>query len=94
MGLGFTVTEVAPAALAATFLTSLAGVATYGLLSIAARGDIAPEWIVGLALGLGGLIGSYLSAAIHERLPETFLRRALGLLALILGLRYAVVGFG
>ena len=94
VGLGFTVTEVAPAALAATFLTSLAGVATYGLLSIAARGDIAPEWIVGLALGLGGLIGSYLSAAIHERLPETFLRRALGLLALILGLRYAVVGFG
>ena len=40
VGLGFTVTEVAPAALAATFLTSLAGVGTYGLLSIVAGGDI------------------------------------------------------
>ena len=34
VGLGFTVFEVAPAALAATFLTSVAGVVTFALLSI------------------------------------------------------------
>ena len=33
VGLGFSVFEVAPAALAATFLASFAGVATYALLS-------------------------------------------------------------
>jgi hypothetical protein len=35
VGLGFTVVDVAPAALTATFLTSVAGVATYGVLALA-----------------------------------------------------------
>src|SRR6185312_2504782 len=34
IGLGFTVAEVAPATLTATFATSIAGVATFGLLSL------------------------------------------------------------
>jgi len=91
VGLGFAVAEVAPAALAATFLTSLAGVATFALLSLGEGGDIAPEWTTGIGLGLGGLGGSYLGAAIGTRVPEAVLRRGLGLLALALGLRYAVL---
>jgi len=91
VGLGFAVGEVAPAALASTFLTSLAGVATFALLSIDRGGDIAPEWITGLGLGLGGLAGSYLGAAVGNRVSEMALRRGLGLLALALGLRYAVL---
>jgi uncharacterized membrane protein YfcA len=91
VGLGFTVVEVAPAALAATFITSLAGVATFALLSIGADGDIAPDWIVGIGLGVGGLAGSYLGASVQERVPEAALRRFLGLLALALGVRYGVV---
>ena len=91
VGLGFTVVEVAPAALAATFLTSLAGVATFALLSINAGGDIAPEWGVGIALGVGGLAGSYLGAGLQDRIPEALLRRFLGLLALVLGVRYGVL---
>jgi uncharacterized membrane protein YfcA len=88
VGLGFGVAEVAPAALAATFLTSVAGLGTYGLLSIGGDGDIAPDWTLGLALGLGGLGGSYLGAVLQPRLPELFLRRLLGFLALAVGLRY------
>jgi uncharacterized protein len=91
VGLGYTVIEVAPAALAATFLTSVAGVATYALLSLGTSGDIAPDWIVGIALGAGGLAGSYVGVSLQERLPEILLRRGLGLLALVLGLRYAVL---
>jgi uncharacterized protein len=91
VGLGYTVIEVAPAALAATFLTSVAGVATYALLSLGTTGDIAPDWIVGIALGAGGLAGSYVGVSLQERLPEILLRRGLGLLALVLGLRYAVL---
>ena len=90
VGLGFTVLEVAPAALTATFLTSLAGVATYGLLSFGADGDIAPDWALGLGMGLGGLGGTYVGARLQARLPERLLRRGLGLLALALGLRYAL----
>jgi len=90
VGLGFSVLEVAPAALAATFLTSFAGVLTYGLLSIGASDDIAPEWGLGLGMGLGGLAGAYVGARLQARLPERLLRRGLGLLALALGLRYAI----
>jgi uncharacterized protein len=85
VGFGFSVFEVAPAALAATFLTSSAGVLTYG-----ASGDIAPEWALGAGMGIGGLAGAYLGARLQSRLPEVLLRRGLGVLALALGVRYAV----
>jgi uncharacterized protein len=91
VGLGFTVFEVAPAALAATFLTSIAGVFAYALLSISGSGDIAPDWALGAGMGLGGLAGAYLGARLQTRLPEELLRRGLGVLALVLGLRYALL---
>jgi uncharacterized membrane protein YfcA len=90
VGLGFTVFEVAPAALAATFLTSFAGVATYALLSLGVSGSIAPDWTLGIGMGLGVLAGAYLGARLQSRLPEALLRRGLGILALALGLRYGI----
>jgi uncharacterized membrane protein YfcA len=90
VGIGFTVFEVAPAALAATFVTSIAGVLTYALLSIAGSGDIAPDWALGIGMGLGGLAGANLGVRLQTRLPEQVLRRGLGVLALVLGLRYVV----
>lgn len=90
VGFGFSVFEIAPAALAATFLTSFAGVLTYALLSLGESGDIAPQWGLGLGMGLGGLAGSYCGARLQARLPEKLLRQALGVLALVLGLRYAL----
>jgi uncharacterized membrane protein YfcA len=88
VGFGFSVFEVAPAALAATFLTSIAGVLTYALLSIGGDGNIAPDWALGVGMGVGGLAGAYLGARLQTHLPETLLRRGLGVLALLLGLRY------
>ena len=93
VGLGFSVLEVAPAALAATFLTSIAGVLTFGLLSIGSGGDVAPDWTLGIGMGIGGLAGAYLGAHLQTRLPEELLRRGLGVLALALGLRYAILAF-
>ncbi|HEX4307188.1 MAG TPA: sulfite exporter TauE/SafE family protein [Solirubrobacterales bacterium] len=92
VALGFSIVEVAPAALASTFLTSIVGVATYGILSIRHSGSIAPVWGVGLAMGFGGLLGGYVGAGLQSRLPEAALRRGLGLVALALGVRYAVQG--
>ncbi|HKT84433.1 MAG TPA: TSUP family transporter [Solirubrobacterales bacterium] len=94
VGLGFSVYEVAPAALLATFLTSLAGVLAYALLSLGVGGDVAPDWTLGLGMGIGGLAGANLGARFQSRLPEALLRRGLGLLALALGARYAVQALG
>ncbi|MFE4575142.1 TSUP family transporter [Streptomyces chartreusis] len=90
VGLGLPVAMVAPAALAATFLTSVVGATTYALLALAATGPISPDWILGLACGLGGLLGGYLGAHLQPRLPETALRLLLGGLATAVGLLYAV----
>jgi hypothetical protein len=39
-------------ALASTFVTSVAGVATFLILSVHHRGPVAPDWPTGIALGL------------------------------------------
>lgn len=90
VGRGMPVTEVAPAALASTFATSVVGAATYALLALAHSGDIAPDWFLGLSCGAGGLIGGYLGARLQPRLPETLLRLLLGSLAAALGALYAI----
>jgi uncharacterized membrane protein YfcA len=92
VGLGFSVVEVAPAALAATFLTSIAGVATYALLGLQGGGNIAPDWLLGVALGVGGLGGSYVGAALQPRVPQLFLRRLLGVVAVGVAVRYLALG--
>jgi uncharacterized protein len=93
VGLGFGIAEVAPAALAATFVTSVAGVTTYALLSLEASGDVAPDWGIGLAMGAGGLVGGSVGARLQGRVPEALLRRGLGAIALVLGVRYALLPF-
>jgi hypothetical protein len=89
VGRGVPVARVAPAALAATFLTSLVGAGTYALLSLTGGADIAPHWLLGLTCGLGGLAGGYLGARLQPRLPERFLRLLLGTLAAAVGALYA-----
>jgi len=87
-GRGIPLAQVAPAALASTFVTSLAGAATYLILAAATTGDIAPHWTLGLLCGLGGLIGGYLGAHLQPRLPERGLRFLLGALASGLAVLY------
>jgi uncharacterized membrane protein YfcA len=67
-------------------------VLTFSLLSLGGGDDLAPDWALGVGMGLGGLAGAYLGARLQTRLSEDLLRRGLGLLALALGLRYAVLG--
>lgn len=90
VGTGLSVAVVAPATLLSTFVTSVAGCLTYAVLSFTAPGDVAPDWSLGIACGVGGLIGGYAGAAIQPRLPEQLLRRVLGSLAVALAVLYAV----
>ncbi len=94
LALGFTVYDVAGAALAATFLTSVAGVITYQLLQLRHGGTVAPDWTLGLAMGFGGLAGGYLGARLQPRLPEPVIRRGLGIVVLLIAVRYLLEGFG
>ncbi|MFF9066649.1 sulfite exporter TauE/SafE family protein [Streptomyces sp. NPDC014891] len=87
---GMPMAQVAPAALATTFTTSVVGAAAYALLSVAESGAVAPDWWLGLACGAGGLVGGYLGARLQPRLPERALRLLLGTLAVALGGLYAV----
>jgi uncharacterized membrane protein YfcA len=88
IALGYSVYEVAPATLAATFLTSVAGIATYQVLQAVHGGTIAPQWILGACLGAGGFAGSYCGARLQSRLPERSLRRLLGVIACLVAARY------
>jgi hypothetical protein len=92
IGSGRPASDVAPATLASTLVTSFAGVVTFLALSVGHRGPVAPDWGVGIALGIGGLVGGYTGARIQPRLPETVIRRLLGLLVLAIGVRYGWLG--
>ncbi len=87
IGSGRPAAEVAPAALASTFVTSLGGVITFTILSIG-KGPAAPNWPTGIALGIGGIIGGYTGARMQSRLPDTLIRRIVGILAIAIAARY------
>jgi uncharacterized membrane protein YfcA len=88
IGTGWSLREVAPAALASTFVTSVAGVITFVILSVHHLGPVAPDWPTGIALGIGGLAGAYTGARLQQRLPDTLIRRVMGILVIAIGARY------
>lgn len=92
LAVGFSAYEVAPATLAATFLTSIVGISTYEVLQLSHGGTIAPDWALGAWLGAGGFAGSYLGARLQRRIPEASIRRLLGLIACLVALRYIQEG--
>jgi uncharacterized protein len=94
IGSGRPPSEVAPAALASTFVTSVAGVVTFTILSMHEHGSVAPDWPTGIALGVGGLAGAYLGARLQSHLPDLVIRRAVGVLVVLVGARYLWAGLG
>jgi uncharacterized protein len=92
IGSGRRPAEVAPAALASTFVTSVAGVITFTVLSVYQHGPVAPSWPTGLALGVGGLAGAYTGARVQGRLPDVLIRRLVAVLVVAIGARYLSLG--
>lgn len=90
VGCGFLMAQVAPAALLATFVTSCVGSLTYAALALAGRAEATAHWALGLACGLGGLLGGYTGAALQPKVPERALRVGLGALAVALSAAYLV----
>jgi len=92
IGAGRPAAQVAPAALASTLVTSVAGVVTFTILSAQTHGAVAPNWPTGIALGVGGLLGSYLGAKLQSRLPDLLIRRLLGVLEIAIAIRFLLGG--
>ncbi|MFY9862799.1 MAG: sulfite exporter TauE/SafE family protein [Trebonia sp.] len=92
IGSGRKPSEVAPAALASTFVTSAGGVITFTILSLHQHISVAPDWPTGIALGLGGLVGGYTGARIQSRMPDALIRRLVGVLVVGIGAYYLSAG--
>ena len=75
-------------------MTSAAGVVTFTILSVHHQGAVAPDWLVGIALGAGGLAGAYTGARLQARLPDALIRRLIGLAVIAIGGRYLWAGLG
>jgi uncharacterized membrane protein YfcA len=90
---GLPVYAVAGATLIGTFATSVAGVAFFELLAAMGFGGsagtpVAPDWLLGLTLGAGGLAGTYAGARLQRHVPERLVRGVLGVMVTLLALRY------
>jgi len=94
--LGLPVYTVAGAALAGTFLTSVAGVAYYTAIAPAygaAGMAVAPDWLLGLLFGIGGMLGTYTGARLQKYIPERIIRGVLGVLVSGLAMQYVLQFF-
>ena len=86
---GLPVHAVAGASLFATFLTSVAGVSFYSLLAPLYPGlAVAPDWRLGILLGLGGMAGMYLGARCQKHVPARVLKYLLAGILLFTAARY------
>jgi uncharacterized membrane protein YfcA len=84
---------VAGAVLLGTFVSSLAGVAFYSLIPI--NGAVAaPDWLLGVLFGSGGLMGMYLGARVQKYIPGRWIKLMLGGVIIIVGSKYILKFFG
>jgi len=67
---GLPIYTVAGPALMGTFVTSVAGVGFYQALAPFHPGlSVAPDWMLGILFGLGGMVGMYLGARAQKHVP-------------------------
>jgi uncharacterized membrane protein YfcA len=87
---------IAGSALMGTFLTSIVGVGFYTIIApmYAHTGlAIAPDWKLGILLGIGGFAGMYCGARAQKFVPGKVIRCILGLLITLLALQYVLKYF-
>ena len=65
----------------------LAGAAFYSLIPI--NGAVAaPDWLLGILFGAGGLLGMYLGARVQKYVPGRWIKLMLGVAIIIVALKY------
>ncbi len=87
---GLPVYTVAGAALMGTFVTSVAGVVFYQVIApFYPTMSIAPDWLLGILFGLGGMAGMYLGARCQKHVPAKAIKWMLASIIVFTALKYA-----
>ena len=82
---------IAGAVLLGTFVSSLAGVTFYSLIPI--NGAVAaPDWLLGILFGVGGLLGMYLGARAQKYVPARWIKLMLVGVVIVVASIY-IMGF-
>ena len=82
---------VAGAALMGTLVTSIAGVMFYQIIApFYPHLSVAPDWMLGLLFGVGGMCGMYLGARCQKYVPARVIKWMLGAVVLFTGLNYVL----
>jgi uncharacterized protein len=82
---------VAGAALMGTFVTSVAGVVFYQLMAPFYPGvSVAPDWLLGILFGLGGMLGMYLGARCQKHVPARVIKWMLAGIIIATATKYVV----
>jgi hypothetical protein len=92
---GLPVYIVAGAALMGTFVTSVAGVAFYQAIAPFYPGiSVAPDWLLGILFGIGGMAGMYLGARCQKFVPARAIKWMLAGVMVFTAIKYVFDFFG
>lgn len=84
---------IAGACLMGTFLTSVVAAGFYqGIAPLYPHMAVAPDWILGILMGVGGMLGMYSGARMQKYVPAKAIKWLLAFILVFTGGRY-VVGF-
>ena len=82
---------IASAALMGTFVTSVAGVAFYQAIApFYPNMSIAPDWLLGILFGLGGMAGMYLGARCQKHIPAKVIKWMLAIIIVSTAVKYVL----
>jgi len=92
---GLPVYTVAGAALMGTFMTSVGGVAFYQIIApFYPDISVAPDWMLGILFGLGGMGGMYLGAYCQKFVPAKVIKWMLAAIIVFTATKYIAAFFG
>lgn len=92
---GLPVYIVAGAALMGTFVTSVAGVAFYQAIApFYPHISVAPDWLLGILFGVGGMAGMYLGARCQKFVPARAIKWMLAGIMVFTATKYVLDFFG
>ncbi len=87
----FQVHSIAGATLFSTFVSSVAGVLFYTVISpyySSAGISVMPDWYLGVLFGLGGIIGMYAGATLQRYFPAVLIKSIIAAALLMVSLKY------
>lgn len=88
---GLPIYSISGAALAGTFLASVVGVLFYTVIAPAfstSGSSAGPDWMLGLLLGLGGMLGIYVGALLQRFMPIKIIKIILMLCLTLIAIKY------